>query len=61
MGGKGNGPASYVWDDNRQKLFDDKSKLNRFRVVWQDIFKITEEENTNYVTVHEERIMNYLL
>ena len=60
MGGKGSGPASYVWGDNREKLFDDESKLNRFRVVWQDIFKITEEENANYDTAHEERIMNYL-
>ena len=60
MGGKGNAPASYVWDDNRGKLFDDESKLNRFRVVWNDIFKITEEETANYDTVHEERIMNYL-
>ena len=60
MGGKGNGPASYVWDENRGKLFDDESKLNRFRVVWKDIFKITEEENANYDIVHEERIMNHL-
>ena len=46
--------------DNREKYFDDESKLNRLRVVWQDIFKITEEENANYDIAHEERIMNYL-
>ena len=46
--------------DNREKLFNDESKLNRLRVVWQDIFKITEEENANYDIAHEERIMNYL-
>ena len=57
MGGEGNGPLSYVWGDNRGKLYDDESKLIRFRVVWQDIFKITEEENADYDTVHEKRIM----
>ena len=60
MGGRDSGPASYVWGNNREKLFDDDSKLNRFKVVCQDIFKITEEENVNYDIAHEERIMNYL-
>ena len=44
MGGKGNGPSTYLWGTNREKIYDDDKKLERYKEVWEKIFEITPEE-----------------
>ena len=61
MGGKGNGPSTYLWGANREKLYDDDKKLERYKEVWEKIFEITPEENRDYDLEHEETVTNYMV
>ena len=60
LGGKGSGPAAYLWGTNREKIYDDNKKLERYKEDWEKIFEITPEENREYDLAHERTVTNYM-
>ena len=59
LGGKDNGPITYLWDNNRQKMYKE-DKLERMMETWSMMFQITEEENNGYDEENERHIEEYL-
>ena len=61
MGGKDNGSPVYIWGNNRIKLYKTKEKLNMFKETWaSEIFRITEQENTEFDMENERRVEEFL-
>ena len=51
MGGKANGPPAYIWNANKEKIYDEHEKLEIFKTTWENkIFQITDEENERVVS-----------
>ena len=48
IGGNKEGPPTFIWGADRIKLTSTRDRLERFKVVWKDMFKILEEDNTNF-------------
>ena len=60
MGGRGNTVPAYVYDQNGRKITQDEEKLRRFKDIWVDVFKISNEENENFDAENEQMVTNYL-
>ena len=43
-----------------EKSTELKRKEERFRDIWSNIFKISDDENQEFDLLHEQRIMNYI-
>ena len=62
MGGKDNGPPTYIWDKNNVKVYKTEDKLKIFKEVWEkEIFQITETENRDFDVENERRVEEYLV
>ena len=57
MGGKNSGIPSYIWDEDGSKITEDDKKLERFKGVWEKIFTISEEDNTEFDRANEVRVL----
>ena len=44
---------TYTPDNNNTKLYEPKDKEKQFRLIWSNIFKISDEENQNFDLNHE--------
>ena len=47
MGG-GQTPAPYILDSRGNKITDDRNIEAKFREIWSNIFRISDEENANF-------------
>ena len=57
MGGKDNGPPSYILDKNNVKVYKTADKLKIFKDTWEEeIFQITEVENRKFDMKNERRV-----
>ena len=45
MGGSKGGDRGCIWSADRQKLYNKRHKVNRFKETWQPIFETSPEEN----------------
>ena len=62
MGGKDNGPPSYILDKNNVKIYKTEDKLKIFKETWEEeIFQITEVENREFDMENERRVEEYLV
>ena len=50
----------YLLDRNGGKIHGTKEKEERFRDIWSNIFKISDDENQEFDFLHGQRIMNYV-
>ena len=53
-GGKGNGPPTYLWGTNREKIYDEDKKLERYKEVWEKIFEKLQRK-TEIMTWHTKK------
>ena len=44
---------------NNKKLYDDREKEQEFRRIWENIFRITPEENTKFDANKEREVNAY--
>ena len=59
MGGKAKG-VPYIIDNRGSKLYDSREKEPKFREIWGNIFKISQEENQNFDQINERHVLRYL-
>ena len=59
LGGKGSGLLTHIWGRNREKLYDENEKLERFKEVWQNVFEIVLEENRECNLENERTVTEY--
>ena len=59
MGGKGI-KNSYLLDENNVKLYEPKDKERRFRSIWSNVFRISDEENQNFDQENETMVTEFL-
>ncbi len=52
--------ANYMEDEEGNKYYSDKEKCTVMEKTWRDIFRITEEEGTNYDTMHSNHVNSYI-
>ena len=50
----------YIKNARGEKIYEDKEKEKEFRKVWQNIFKISDEENRNFCTTTERAVDEFL-
>ena len=50
----------YIYNNNNQKIFENKEKIAAFTEEWKEVFKISEEENRNFDRENEEHVNRYL-
>ena len=60
MGGNKEGPPTFIWGADRKKLTSTGDRLERFKVVWGDMFKISEEDNVNFDQENDRGVNQYL-
>lgn len=60
LSGKEKMNTNYVKDPNGRKVYGDKEKEVIFRNIWRKVFKITEEENEEFDTEHEDTILEWM-
>ena len=62
MGGKDNGPPSYIFEKNNVKIYKTEDKRKIFKETWEEeIFQITEVENREFDMENERRVEEYLV
>ena len=59
IGGKAKG-VPYIIDNRGNKLYDSREKEPKFREIWGNIFKISQEENQNFDQINERHVLRYL-
>ena len=59
MGGKAK-HVPYIIDNRGNKLYDSREKEPKFREIWGNIFKISQEENQNFDQINERHVLRYL-
>lgn len=58
--GSANNPPTYILDHDGAKVFENREKEKVFRRIWENNFKITEEENEAFDEENEERVHGFL-
>ena len=59
MGGKAKS-VPYIIDNRGNKSYDSREKEPKFREIWGNIFKISQEENQNFDQINERHVLRYL-
>ncbi len=52
--------ANYMVDEDGNRYYSDKEKCNLMEKSWKDIFRITEEDETNFDADHSNHINTYI-
>lgn len=60
VNGKEKVNTPYVKDTNGRKIYEDKEKEVAFRNIWQRVFRITDDENEQFDSEHENTINNWM-
>ena len=50
----------FLKGNNGEKIYDEAGKVEIFKNIWTDIFRITVEEDREFDRTNEERVINYL-
>ena len=58
--GSGTVKTPYIKDNRGNKIYDSNEKERKFREIWENIFKISPEENLNFNIRNKRMVSNYL-